>query len=86
MLAVLSIRGYILNSRTAESVAMLGLGVYWFAVAQTSSDINGNRMTWAMLVLGLMYYFQARDGRRAEQPVDGPRRAEHGRVSQPALF
>jgi O-antigen ligase len=86
VLAVLSIRGYILNSRTAESVAMLGLGVYWFAVAQTSSDINGNRMTWAMLVLGLMYYFQARDGRRAEQPVDGPRRAEHGRVSQPALF
>lgn len=61
----LSIRGYVLNARSAESTAMLGLGVYWLAVAQTSGDVNGNRMTWAMLVLGLMYYFTARDERRA---------------------
>jgi O-antigen ligase len=67
VLVVLSIRGFILNSRTAESVAVLGLGLYWFAVAQTSGDVNANRMTWVMLTLGLLYYFRARDQRRAER-------------------
>lgn len=71
-LAVLSIRGYVLNSRSPETAAMLGLGVYWLVVAQTSGDINGNRMTWAMLTLGLMYYFQARDERRADKAPPAP--------------
>jgi O-antigen ligase len=65
----LSIRGYVRQSRSAESTAMLGLGVYWLAVAQTSADINGNRMTWAMLVLGLMYHFTTRDETRTGDEI-----------------
>lgn len=30
------------------------LAVYWLLVAQTSSDINGNRMTWIALSIGLI--------------------------------
>lgn len=54
VLACLSIYGYIRASHLPETVALLGLGIYWLVVAQTSSDINGNRMTWIMLTLGLM--------------------------------
>ncbi|MCA2213272.1 O-antigen ligase family protein [Jidongwangia harbinensis] len=46
--------GFIRNSVSLESAALLGLGIYWFSVAQTSSDVNGNRMTWVMLVVGLI--------------------------------
>jgi len=54
LVAMLAIRGLVIGSTTPESAALLGLGVYWLAVAQTSSDVNGNRMTWVVLALGLI--------------------------------
>jgi O-antigen ligase len=53
-IAILALRGLVLASTTPESAALLGLGVYWLAVAQTSSDVNGNRLTWIVLALGLI--------------------------------
>jgi O-antigen ligase len=59
MLVYFSIRGFVRASDSRDRTALLGLGVYWFAVAQTSSDINGNRMTWIILTLGLILDFAA---------------------------
>lgn len=46
--------GYRRGSATPTGAALLGLGIYWITVAQTSSDINGNRMTWIAMALGLV--------------------------------
>lgn len=54
ILAFLSLQGYVRSATSATSTALFGLGVYWITVAQTSSDINGNRMTWIALSLGLV--------------------------------
>ncbi|MEV4711103.1 O-antigen ligase family protein [Micromonospora sp. NPDC049374] len=83
VLVALSIRGFVLNSRTSESTAVLGLGIYWIAAAQTSSDINGNRTTWVMLVLGLMYYLRERGERRAARAVSAGERVGWRQVSPP---
>lgn len=56
-----SLRGLVRQSFTAEASALLGLGLYWLLVAQTSSDVNGNRMTWVMLALGLIFELDPED-------------------------
>jgi hypothetical protein len=33
-------------------MAFYSLAIYWLAVAQTSNNINGNRVTWAALAFG----------------------------------
>jgi O-antigen ligase len=53
-LTFLSIRGYVLNSIGPLNSALLGVGIYWISVSQTSSDVNWNRMTWVSLGLGLV--------------------------------
>jgi O-antigen ligase/polysaccharide polymerase Wzy-like membrane protein len=53
VLAALSMRGFVQGSTSPIGVALFGLGAYWFIVAQTSSDINGNRVTWIALSIGL---------------------------------
>jgi hypothetical protein len=54
VVAGMSIRSLVLSSESPTGVALLGLGIYWMTVAQTSSDINGNRMTWVMVSVGLV--------------------------------
>ena len=54
LIATLSMRGFISSSGSPAGIALLGLGIYWITVAQTSSDINGNRMTWVVLCTGLV--------------------------------
>lgn len=49
-----SMVGYARSSTTPIGAALFGLGVYWLIVAQTSSNVNGNRTTWAFLTLGIM--------------------------------
>jgi O-antigen ligase len=44
---------------------LFGLGVYWLLVAQTSSDINGNRMTWIALSVGLLGTASRRVGEKS---------------------
>jgi hypothetical protein len=56
-----------------SSVDMAGrivfaLALYWLLVAQTSSDINGNRMTWLALSFGLVGATQLRATRRDASP------------------
>lgn len=58
---LLALRGYIHSSTTPAGAALFGLGFYWVAVAQTSSDINGNRMTWIALSLGLVMRIKERE-------------------------
>jgi hypothetical protein len=47
---------------------LFGLAMYWLLVAQTSSDINGNRMTWIALSMGLIGPWSRRTG---QQPRAG---------------
>lgn len=37
----------------ATGTAVFALAIYWLLAAQTSSDINANRMTWVALAVGL---------------------------------
>lgn len=41
------------GARSPAGVAMFGLGVYWLTAAHTSSDVNGTRMMWITLGIGL---------------------------------
>jgi O-antigen ligase len=63
VLAILSLRGFIIESTSPPGAALLGLFAYWFAAAQTSSDINGNRITWVLFAVGIVRYFRNRPGR-----------------------
>lgn len=63
VIAGVSLLGYVRASTSPEAAALLGLGVYWLLVAQTSSDVNGNRMTWASITLGLVLYANDRRAR-----------------------
>jgi hypothetical protein len=40
------------TSSTPYGMAFYSLAIYWLAVAQTSNNINGNRVTWAALAFG----------------------------------
>lgn len=40
-------------SDDAAGAIIFSLGIYWLLAAQTSSDINSNRMTWIALAVGL---------------------------------
>jgi O-Antigen ligase len=40
------------ESSTTYGLTFYGLGIYWLIAAQFSSDVNGNRMTWAALAFG----------------------------------
>ncbi|MFG1608606.1 O-antigen ligase family protein [Actinoplanes sp. NPDC049265] len=52
-LMIFALAGYVRNSRTPEGMAALALGTYWIVVAHSSSDVNGNRMTWISIAIGL---------------------------------
>lgn len=67
VVAGFSLVGYVRASGSPQTAALLGLGVYWLLVAQTSSDVNGNRMTWASITLGLVLYVKDRRGRGADR-------------------
>lgn len=51
---VAALIAYRRDSATPTGAALFGLGIFWIVVAQTSSDINGNRMTWIAIALGLV--------------------------------
>lgn len=42
------------RSLQPDGVALFGLAIYWLVAAQTSSDINGNRMMWASLAVAFI--------------------------------
>ncbi len=56
-------------SRTPVGTTVFAVGVYWLLVAQTSGDINANRMTWVMIGLGLVLWAQAAASPSTPQPV-----------------
>ena len=72
------------TSFTLTGRLVFGLAIYWLLVAQTSSDVNGNRMTWIALSMALVYsesrlserqprvsspeFSTRRDGARAGEP------------------
>lgn len=68
-LVVWSVRGYLLRSEGPDGAALYALGVYWFLVAQTSGDVNANRMTWVALFLGVLLYNEHSLARRGERLV-----------------
>ncbi len=53
-----------LQQRSEDLVGriLFGLALYWLLVAQTSSDVNGNRMTWIALSVGLIGSASRRTG------------------------
>jgi hypothetical protein len=67
-----SLVGYVRLSVTPVGAALLGLGLYWLAVAQTSSDINGNRMTWLALTVGVMGVWRANSPRSHTDGAGAP--------------
>ncbi len=71
-----SLAGFWRWSVTSEGATLLTMGIYWVLVAQTSGDINANRMTWVMLGLGLVLLVSAtrRDGSDRAGRLE-PRRA-----------
>ena len=70
------LRALVRNSVDLKGRCFLALGVYWLLVAQTSSDLNGNRMTWIALAAGL-----ALDRINARQSAQGTGRRQPPRVS-----
>jgi hypothetical protein len=68
IVASMSLVGYVRASGTPYTCALLGLGVYWLLVAQTSSDVNGNRTTWASLTIGLVLYANDVRARQRRRP------------------
>lgn len=70
---VVSLVGFWRQSGSAEGTTLLTMGVYWVMVAQTSGDINANRMTWVMIGLGLVLHATA--SRRARDQPAARRRA-----------
>ena len=56
VLFCLSIRGFVQQSTSVEGATLFAVGLYWMLVAQTSGDVNGNRMTWVLLMLGVVLY------------------------------
>jgi O-antigen ligase len=57
-----AVTGFWRQSNTPQGVTLFTMGLYWILVAQTSGDVNANRMTWVMLGLGLVLHGAA--GRR----------------------
>ena len=53
---VVALLGFWRCSGTAEGATLFTMGVYWVMVAQTSGDINANRMTWVVLGLGIVLH------------------------------
>ncbi len=70
-LVIWSVRGFLLTSDGPQGAALYALGTYWFLVAQTSGDLNGNRMTWVTLLLGVVLHSQASRGPAGPVPITG---------------
>jgi O-Antigen ligase len=49
---IAALRNLRMASSTPAGILFYGLALYWLLAAQFSSDINGNRMTWAALSFG----------------------------------
>lgn len=60
VLFCLSVRGFVQQSASVEGAALFAVGLYWMLVAQTSGDVNANRMTWVLLMLGVVLYERRR--------------------------
>lgn len=58
---------------------LLGSALYWVLVAQTSSDLNGNRLTWIALSIGMMSLLRVSHPRLGSSPGRG--RGRSGSVS-----
>lgn len=56
VIVAVSLAGFLRHAQTRDGAALLSMGVYWIVVAQTSGDVNANRMTWVMVGLGVVLY------------------------------
>ena len=54
-----ALRRLLANSVSRDGAILFGLAVYWLLAAQTSSDVNGNRLTWTSLAIGFVYTMRA---------------------------
>jgi O-antigen ligase len=77
-LVAVAVRGFWRHSDTPQGVTLFTMGLYWILVAQTSGDVNANRMTWVMLGLGLVLHTAA--ARRTGPAWGDVRTPDAGRV------
>ncbi len=65
-------------SHTTAGATVFAVGLYWLLVAQTSGDINANRMTWVMIGLGLVLRAQRTVARAPDRCAEPPPRWRSG--------